>query len=101
MIRINDRRDPQQGSTVLHGAEVVDESGDKRSILVPQGQFVSRLGQTPDPASRFNIAIGNPEAPEGVEPSVWLGVVESWRPQGSKVLIVCRPARTVEEGIHT
>lgn len=100
MIRVNDRQDPQYGSEVLEGAEIMDDTGDRRRLLVPQGQFTARLGQTPNPSARFNVAIGDPEAPEGEMPDVWYGVVESWQPSGSKILITCRPARTVEESVH-
>lgn len=103
VIRINDRQDPTQPSTPLADAETVDSTGLKRTFLAPGGsEFASRLNQAGAAAPRrFNVAIGDPdEAPEGIAPDVWYGVVESWVPQGSNILVTCRAARTVEEGIH-
>jgi len=102
MIRINDLQDPHQASTPLAGAELVDDTGDKRSFLTPQNEFTARLMQAGASASRrFNVAVGDPDAaPEGTAPDVWYGVVEHWQPTGSKLLVTCRQARSVEEGIH-
>lgn len=100
MIRVNDRMDPNQPSLELSGAEVVDDSGTRRVILVEPCEFTARLANTPNPAARFNISIGDLDVAEGELPDIWYGVVESWQPQGSKILITCRPARTVEESVH-
>ncbi|MGW4718862.1 hypothetical protein [Nocardia sp. NPDC004260] len=101
MIRINDRHDPQQGSQVLSGAELVDTSDPRSRVFsVGQSEFMARLNGTVAD-NRFLVAIGDPETEEGVEPDVWYGVVERWQPAGSKVLVTARAARAVEEMVHT
>ncbi|MEU2106478.1 hypothetical protein [Nocardia sp. NPDC019255] len=101
MIRINDRQDPQQGSQELSGAQLVDSTDPtKRSFTAPQkAEFTARLMSTVA-TDRFLVAIGDPEAPEGEAPDVWYGVVETWQPQGSQVLVTARAARSVEEAVH-
>lgn len=99
MIRINDRQDPQQGSQILSGAELVDTSDPRSRVFsVQQGEFAARLQGTV--ADRFLVAIGDPDVEEGVAPDVWYGVVERWQPAGSKVLVTARAARAVEEMVH-
>ncbi|WP_454199568.1 hypothetical protein [Nocardia sp. Marseille-Q1738] len=101
MIRVNDRQDPQQGSQSVPGAELVDDSSPyQRVFTVPQGEFVARLAAAGAVQDRFLVAIGNPDAPEGEAPDVWFGVVASWQPQGSKVRVTARAARTAEEAVH-
>lgn len=98
MISYNDRHDPMMGLVPISGAELTDSSGIKRVITVPQGEFSSRLGTAGATADRFSITIGDPDdAEEGTAPDIWSGVVESWQPSGSKIRVVCRPARTVQE----
>jgi hypothetical protein len=99
VIRVNDRQDPQQGSTVLAGAEVVSSEGMDRVFLTPSNEFTARLAQSPI-GERFLVAIGDPEAPEGEAPDVWYGVATGWQPAGSKVRVTARPARAVEEMVH-
>ncbi|WP_043737707.1 hypothetical protein [Nocardia asiatica] len=100
MIRVNDTQDPQQGSQVLSGAQLVDTGGPlQRVFSAEKGEFISRLTTSPNP-QRFLVAIGDPDAEEGIAPDVWYGVVESWRPSGSKVLVTARAARSVEESVH-
>jgi hypothetical protein len=101
VIRINDRQDPQQGSVAVSGAQLVDTTDPtKRAFTVPhKGEFAARLTSTVA-TDRFLVAIGDPDAEEGVEPDVWYGVVETHQPQGSKVLVTARAARSVEEAIH-
>ncbi len=100
VIRINDRQDPQQGSQVLTGAQLVDTSDARSRVFsVEQGEFAARLQGTVA-GDRFLVAIGDPDVEEGVEPDVWYGVVERWQPAGSKVLVTARTARSVEEMVH-
>jgi hypothetical protein len=101
VIRINDRQDPQQGSQVLTGAQLVDTSDPRSRVFsVEQGEFAARLQGTVA-GDRFLVAIGDPdEAEEGTAPDVWYGVVERWQPAGSKVLVTARAARSVEEMVH-
>lgn len=98
MIRVNDRMDPMKGLVDIPGAEVAFADGAKHSITVPQGEFSARLMTAGVTANRFSIVIGDPtDTEEGVAPDMWFGVIESWRPAGSNVLVVARPARNVEE----
>lgn len=103
MIRVNDRQDFTQPSTPIPGAEIVDHTGEVRRFAVPKGgQFVARLNDTPAPEKRFNIAMGDPaDAVEGEEPPIWYGVVQSWQPAGNRIIVTCRAARSIEEGVHT
>lgn len=98
MIRVNDRMDPQAGWVDIPGAELADITGSKRTFTVPQGEFSARLATAGAASSRFIIMIGDPDdTTEGIAPDVWTGVVESWQPAGSRLRVVCRPARTVQE----
>ncbi|WP_029925461.1 hypothetical protein [Nocardia otitidiscaviarum] len=103
MIRVNDRTDFTQPSTPIPGAEIVDHTGDVRRFTVPNdGEFVARLSAAVSPEKRFNIAIGDPaDAVEGEEPPIWYGVVQSWQPAGNRIMVTCRAARAIEEGVHT
>ncbi|WP_306365458.1 hypothetical protein [Nocardia sp. CC227C] len=103
MIRVNDRQDPQQPSVPVPGAEIIDYAGDTRRFLVPMdSELAARLNGTPNPESRFNVALGDPaDAVEGEEPPIWYGVIQAWQPSGSKIMVTCRAARTIEEGVHT
>lgn len=90
------------GSTEIPGAELVDgQHINRRYFTVPHGEFTARLNIGVGVSNRFNVAIGDPAAAtEGQAPDVWYGVVESWQPSGSKLLIVARAARNVEESVH-
>ncbi len=99
MIRINDRRDPMMGWTQVPGAVSIEATEpDRRAFTAPQSEFTARLASAGADANRFSICIGDPDdAVEGQAPELWQGVVERWQPAGSQILIVCRPARSVEE----
>lgn len=100
MIRVNDRMDPMSGLVEIPGAELADTTtpATKRAILCPQGEFTARLSTAGAATNRFTVVIGDPDDTEdGVAPDMWFGMLESWAPAGSKILIVCRPARSVEE----
>lgn len=100
MIRVNDRQDPQQGSVTIPGAQLADTSNPGSQVFsVPQGEFTARLTSSVA-RDRFLVAVGDPVGEEGVAPDVWYGVVESWRQQGSKVLVTARAARSVDESVH-
>lgn len=99
MIRVNDRLDPMVGLVEIGGAIPVDAPSGKRAFSAPQGEFTARLTSAGANFDRFSVMFGDPDAAEeGQAPDVWLGVVESWQPSGSNVLVICRPARNVEEG---
>lgn len=98
MIRVNDRLDPMTGLVEIPGAELGDPAGSRRVFTVAPGEFTARLATAGAHADRFAIAIGDPDdIEEGVAPDMWFGIVESWRPAGSNLRVVCRPARNVDE----
>lgn len=95
MIQVNDRTDPQQGWVNVDGAAEADApQPDKRAFTAPSGtEFTARLSNAGATSNRFSISIT-----DDIEPT-WFGVVESWQPAGSAVLVVCRPARNVQETV--
>lgn len=99
MIRVNDRDDATTGSVPLDGAQVVETSPLRRSFTVPAGEFTALLASGARP-ERFLVAIGDPDVPEGVEPDIWRGVLETWQATDGGVLVTVRAARTVEEVVH-
>lgn len=65
-------------------------------ITVPiTGELGARL--TSGALRTYLVAVGDPVAPEGVEPEVWRGVVTSWRPQGELLRIDARAAASIED----
>lgn len=99
MIRVNDRRDPMMGWVEIPGTELAETTlPDRVAFTAPQGEFTARLASAGADSTRFSICVGDPEtAVDGVAPDVWQGMVERWQPAGSNILVICRPARTVEE----
>jgi hypothetical protein len=98
VIRCNDRRDLMMGWVDIPGAELTETTPNQASFTAPQGEFTARLTTAGAGSSRFSITIGDPDdAIEGEAPAVWQGVVERWQPVGARMLIICRPARSVEE----
>lgn len=98
VIRVNDRLDQMAGLVDIPGAEPAETLGTKRAFTVGPGEFAARLATAGAHPDRFAIAIGDPDdTEEGVAPDMWFGIVEKWAPAGSRIRVVCRPARNVEE----
>lgn len=47
---------------------------------------------------KYLVIVGDMDAPEGVLPDLWRGVVKSWRPSSAgRLLLDVRPATTIED----
>lgn len=101
VICVNDRDDPMMGSVEIPGAELIESGQGSRTFTAPPGEFTARLQAAGVAADRFRIRIGDPaDNIDGVVPDIYYGVVESWQPAGSRILVRVRPARNLEEAVH-